>query len=158
MRFSRLSLALAPVVVALTACATSPAPKSIADSAAADPRLTTLTRLLTDAGMTDTLKGTGPYTLFAPTDEAFKALPPATLDALAKDKARLKAVLSNHVVQQDLGAAEIKNGNVKTMQGGQLAVYRSGSFVTVDEAVVLNPDLRATNGSIKVVDKVLLPR
>ena len=158
MRSSRLRITLAPIVFSLAACAIAPAPKSIADSTAADPRLTVLTRLLNDADMTQTLQGPGPYTLFAPTDEAFKALPPATLDALAKDKTRLKAVLANHLVQQDLGAAEIKNGSVKTVQGGQLALYRAGPFVTVDDAVVVNPDVRATNGSIQIVDKVLLPR
>ena len=150
---------LSPLAAALLlgACATTPAPKSIADTAAADPQLSTLNKLLNDAGMADTLRGPGPYTVFAPTDAAFKAVPPATLEALAKDKNRLKTVLSYHVVAGTLTSADVKNGPVKTVQGGDVTLYKSGTFLTVEEAVVTTPDVRATNGVIQVVDKVLLP-
>ena len=90
------SLVAAFALTALAACATAPAPaaKTIAETAAANPQLSTLTKLLRDAGLTDTLQGAGPYTVFAPTDDAFKAVPAATMAALAGDKARLKAVLT----------------------------------------------------------------
>jgi len=155
-KYSWILSPLAAVLV-LGACATTPAPKSIADTAAANPQLTTLNKLLNEAGLADTLRGTGPYTVFAPTDEAFKAVPPATLEALAKDKSRLKTVLSYHVVPGTLLSSDVKNGPVKTVQGADVALYKSGTFLTVEEAVVTTADVRATNGVIQVVDKVLLP-
>ena len=152
-KFTPLAAALA-----LVACATPPAPKTIAETAAANPQLSTLTKLLQDAGLTDTLRGAGPYTVFAPTDEAFKAVPAATMTALAGDKARLKAVLTYHVVPGSLTSTELKNGPVKTVQGSDMALYKSGTFLTADEAVVTTADVRATNGVIQIVDKVLMPR
>jgi len=150
---------LSPLAAALLlgACATAPAPRTIADTAAADPQLSTLNKLINDAGLADTLRGPGPYTVFAPTNDAFKAVPPATLDALAKDPARLKAVLSYHVVPSALTSADAKNGPVKTVQGGDINLYKSGTFLTVDEALVTTADVRASNGVIQVVDKVLMP-
>lgn len=151
------AFALASFVAVLAACAIDPTPKTIADTASSDPRLSVLNRLLKEAEMTETLQGPGPYTLFAPTDQAFQSLPPATMDALSKDKARLRNVLAYHVVAGSITSAELKNGPVKTVQGAPLALYRSGTFMTADDAVVISPDLRATNGSIQIVDKVLLP-
>jgi len=150
---------LSPLASALVlgACATTPAPKTIADTAASNPQLTTLNKLINDAGLADTLRGPGPYTVFAPTDDAFKAVPVATLEALAKDKERLKTVLSYHVVPGTLTSADVKNGPIKTVQGGTVTLYKSGTFLTVEEAVVTTPDVHATNGVIQVVDKVLLP-
>ncbi len=155
-KFTRILSPLAAALV-LGACATMPAPKTIADTAAANPQLTTLNKLLNDAGLADTLRGPGPYTVFAPTDDAFKAVPAATLEALAKDKDRLKTVLSYHVVPGTLMSSDVKNGPIKTVQGGNVTLYKSGTFLTVEEAVVTTPDVRATNGVIQVVDKVLLP-
>jgi uncharacterized surface protein with fasciclin (FAS1) repeats len=80
------------------------------------------------------------------------------MEALAKDKARLKAVLSYHVVAGNLSSAAIKNGPVKTAQGSDLALYRSGAFLTVESAVVTTPDVTASNGTIQIIDKVLIPR
>ena len=156
---TKFSWILSPIAAALVlgACATTPAPKSIADTTAANPQLTTLNKLINEAGMADTLRGPGPYTVFAPTDDAFKAVPAATLEALAKDKNRLKTVLSYHVVAGTLTSADVKNGPVKTVQGGEVTLYKSGTFLTVEEAVVTTPDVRATNGVIQVVDKVLIP-
>ena len=141
----------------LGACATSPAPATIADTTAANPHLTTLNKLINEAGLADTLRSPGPYTVFAPTDEAFKAVPAATLEALAKDKNRLKTVLSYHVVAGTLTSSDVKNGPVKTVQGSDVTLYKSGTFLTVEEAVVTTADVRATNGVIQVVDKVLIP-
>ena len=141
----------------LAACATTPAPRNISQTAAATPELSTLTRLLKEADLTETLQGAGPFTVFAPTDAAFKAVPAATMEALAKDKARLKAVLTYHVVPGALVSADLKNGPLKTVQGANVALYRSGTFLTVEEALVTTPDVRASNGVIQVVDKVLIP-
>jgi len=99
----------------------------------------------------------GPFTVFVPSDEAFKAVPTAMVDALGKDKVRLKAVLSYHVVPGALSSGDVKNGPIKTAQGGELSLYRSGTFVTADEAVVTTADVRATNGVVHIVDKVLMP-
>jgi uncharacterized surface protein with fasciclin (FAS1) repeats len=155
-RYTNLA-AYAASLLLLAACATAPAPRTIAQTAAATPELSTLTRLLREADLTETLQGTGPFTVFAPTDAAFKAVPAATMDALAKDKARLKAVLSYHVVPGALVSAELKNGPLKTVQGANVALYRSGTFLTVEEALVTTADVRASNGVIQVVDKVLIP-
>ena len=152
-------LILAPLATTLlfSACATTSAPTTVAQTIAANPQLTTANRLIQEAGLTETLQGAGPFTVFVPTDDAFKAVPAAMVDALGKDKARLKAVLSYHVVPGALTAADVKNGPIKTAQGGQLSLYRSGTFVTADEAVVTTADVRASNGVVHLVDKVLMP-
>jgi uncharacterized surface protein with fasciclin (FAS1) repeats len=116
-----------------------------------------LTKLLNDAGLTETLKGPGPYTVFAPTDDAFKAVPAKTLDALAKDKALLISVLTYHVLPGAVTSAAVVNGPVKTVQGAPVAIYKSGTFVTVEEAVITTPDIAASNGVVHIVDKVLMP-
>lgn len=152
-----ISLLACAAALTLAACATTPAPQTISQTAAAKPELSTLTRLLKEADLTDTLQGAGPYTVFAPTDAAFKAVPAATMAALAKDKARLKAVLTYHVVPGALTSADLKNGPLKTVQGKNVALYRSGTFLTVEEALVTTADVRASNGVIQVVDKVLIP-
>ncbi|MEP6876413.1 MAG: fasciclin domain-containing protein [Burkholderiales bacterium] len=155
----RTLMTFAPLAAALlfSACATTPAPTTVAQTIATNPQLTTANRLIQEAGLTETLQGAGPFTVFAPTDEAFKAVPAAMVDALGKDKARLKAVLSYHVVPGTLTSADVKNGPIKTVQGGELSLYRSGTFVTADEAVVTTADVRASNGVVHLVDKVLMP-
>lgn len=150
-------MASAAALLLLAACATTPAPRTIAETAAATPELSTLTRLLKDADLTETLQGAGPFTVFAPTDAAFKAIPAVTMEALAKDKARLKAVLTYHVVPGAQMSSDLKNGPIKTVQGANLALYRSGTFLTVEQALVTTADVRASNGVIQVVDKVLIP-
>lgn len=158
-------LAALATLIVLTGCATAPAPAmtpapaptSIADTAARTPQLSTLNKLIIDAGLADTLRGAGPYTVFAPTDEAFKAVPAGTLDALAKDKERLKAVLTYHVVAGQVMAADVKNGPAKTLQGGSVALSKSGAFVTVEDAVVTQADVAVTNGVVHLIDRVLVP-
>jgi len=152
-------MTLAPLAAALllSACATTPAPTTVAQTISANPQLTTASRLIQEAGLTETLQGTGPFTVFVPSDEAFKAVPPAMVDALGKDKTRLQAVLNYHVVPGALTSAEMKNGPIKTAQGGALSLYRAGTFVTADEAVVTTADVRASNGVVHIVDKVLMP-
>jgi uncharacterized surface protein with fasciclin (FAS1) repeats len=149
--------ALLASALLLGACATTPAPTTVAQTIAANPQLTTATRLIQEAGLTETLQGAGPFTVFVPTDAAFQAVPAAVVEALGKDKIRLKAVLSYHVVPGALLSSDVKNGPIKTVQGSDLSLYRSGTFVTADEAVVITADVRATNGVVHIVDKVLMP-
>ena len=147
--------------VALTAllggCATTPAPTTITDTAARTPQLSTLTRLLGEAGLADTLRGAGPFTVFAPSDAAFKAVPAATMAQLASDKDMLRSVLTFHVVPGKVMAAEVKNGPAKTVQGANLALSRAGTFVTVEDAVVQVADVPVTNGVVHIIDTVLIP-
>ena len=120
---------------------------TVAQTIAANPQLTTATRLIQEAGLTETLQGNGPFTAFVPNDEAFKALPAAMVEALDKDKSPLKAAVSYHVVAGKLGLADVKNGPINTVQGSDLSLYRSGTFVTADEAVVTTADVQATDGA-----------
>ena len=154
----RTSLALATMAaLALAGCATTPPPAPITDTAARTPQLSTLTRLVNEAGLADTLRGAGPFTVFAPSDEAFKAVPAATLAELARDKERLRAVLTYHVVPGKLTAADVKTAAVKTVNGANIALSRAGTFVTVEDAVVQTADVAATNGVVHVIARVLMP-
>lgn len=150
-------IALALAAAALAGCATGPRSVSIADTLAATPSLSTLNGLVAQAGLTDTFKGSGPYTVFAPTNDAFKAVPAKTLDELGKDPARLKAVLSYHVLPAKVLAADVKTGAAKTVNGANLGLGRAGTFVTVDNAIVQTADISASNGVIHTVDQVLIP-
>ena len=149
--------ALAASLLVASGCATTPPPASIADTIARTPQLSTLSKLVSDAGLTDTLRGAGPFTVFAPTDDAFKSMPAATLTVLGNDKERLKAVLMYHVVPGTVLSADVKNGPAKTAQGANVALAKAGTFVTVDDAVVTSADIAATNGVVQVVDRVLMP-
>jgi uncharacterized surface protein with fasciclin (FAS1) repeats len=153
--------ALAFAVFVLAGCAatppTPPAPVTIADTAARAPQLSTLNRLIDESGLAATLQGSGPYTLFAPSDEAFSKLPPATLAALEQDKEKLRALLSYHLVAGELRAADVKNGNAKSLQGGELALAKAGTFLTVEDALVVQPDQVSSNGVVHIIDRVLTP-
>lgn len=150
--------AASAALLALSACATAPQPPAtVADATAAKPELSTLSRLVHESGLAETLRSAGPYTLFAPTDEAFKAVPAKTMAALASDKDYLKAVLGYHVLPSRLRSAEVTNSAAKTLQGAPIALSRSGTFVTVEDAVVMQPDVVAANGVVHVIDRVLLP-
>ena len=131
--------------------------KDIVDTAVAAGSFKTLTTALQAAGLVDTLKGKGPFTVFAPTDEAFAKVPKADLDALLKDKAKLTAVLTYHVVPGKVMAADVKAGKVKTVQGSELTVSTMGG-VKVDAANVVKADIVADNGVIHVIDSVVLPQ
>lgn len=141
----------------LAACATTPAPAPLADTLARDPQLSTFNRLVAQAGLADELRAAGPLTVFAPSDEAFKAVPAKTMAALAADPAQLKAVLSYHVIDGRMAAADVRMGAAKTHQGGNIALAKAGGFITVDDAVVQQADIVATNGVAHVVDRVLMP-
>ena len=155
---TRRSAVAAALVVLVSGCATVSAPVSVADTIAADPTLSTLSGLIQAAGLTDTLRGAGPFTVFAPTNEAFKALPAKTLESLGKDSAALKGVLTYHVIAVKAMAAEVKNGKVKTVNGAEIELSKAGDFVTIGEgAIVTKADVAASNGVVHVIDTVLLP-
>ena len=131
--------------------------KDIVETAVGAGNFKTLATALTAAGLIDTLKGKGPFTVFAPTDAAFAKIPKADLDALLKDKAKLTAVLTYHVVPGKVMAADVKAGKVKTVQGSEITVATAGG-VTVDGAKVSATDIVASNGVIHVIDSVILPK
>ena len=131
--------------------------KDIVDTAVAAGNFKTLATALQVAGLVDTLKGKGPFTVFAPTDEAFAKVPKAQLDALLKDKAALTKVLTYHVVPGAVMAKDVKAGKVKTVQGSELTVATAGG-VMVDGAKVTATDIVADNGVIHVIDSVVLPK
>ena len=131
--------------------------KDIVDTAVSAGSFKTLAAALTAAGLVDPLKGKGPFTVFAPTDDAFAKIPKADLDALLKDKAKLTSVLTYHVVAGKVMAADVKAGKVKTVQGSELTISTSGG-VKVDNANVVKTDITADNGVIHVIDTVVIPK
>lgn len=147
----------AVATLAITGCVSTPAPRTIADTAAATPELSTLSRLIQDAGLADTLRGPGPFTVFAPTNEAFAKVPTATMAQLTADRERLRAVLTYHVLAGRTASSEVKTGPAKTVQGSNVGLSRAGTFVTVEDAVVTRADLAATNGVVHMIDTVLIP-
>jgi uncharacterized surface protein with fasciclin (FAS1) repeats len=131
--------------------------KNIVDTAIAAGNFTTLIAGIKAAGLTDTLTGKGPFTVFAPTDEAFKKLPTGALDALLKDTAKLKAVLSYHVVPGHVMAQDFKSGEVMTVQGTALTEVVSSSDTRVNGARVQR-EITASNGVIHDIDAVIMPK
>jgi uncharacterized surface protein with fasciclin (FAS1) repeats len=131
--------------------------KDIVDTAVAAGNFKTLATALQAAGLVETLKGKGPFTVFAPTDEAFAKVPKDQLDALLKDKAALTKVLTYHVVPGKVMAKDVKAGKVKTVQGSELTVATTGG-VMVDGAKVTATDIVADNGVIHVIDSVVMPK
>ena len=134
-------------------------PGTIVDIAAGNPSVSTLVTAVKAAGLVETLSGDGPFTVFAPTNEAFAALPKETLEALLKPENRdlLRKVLTYHVVPGDLMAKDLKSGNVATVAGGSVAIEVQNQKVNVNKASVVKADIDAKNGVIHVIDRVLLP-
>ena len=132
--------------------------KNIVDTAIAAGNFTTLIAGIKAAGLTDTLTGKGPFTIFAPTDEAFRKLPTGALDALLKDTAKLKAVLSYHVVRGHVMSRDFKSGEVMTVQGTALTAVVSSSDARVNGAHVRQRDIAASNGVIHDIDAVIMPK
>ncbi len=172
---------LAPVLAAsLSACAASPAapPVTPTETAATPAEPTkasgdivqtaadagsfkTLITAVKAAGLAETLQAKGPFTVFAPTDEAFAKLPPGTVESLLKpeNKEKLRAVLSYHVVSGKVGSTEaVKAQKAKTVQGQDLTITAAGGAVKVDTANVVKADIECTNGVIHVIDTVVLPK
>jgi uncharacterized surface protein with fasciclin (FAS1) repeats len=131
--------------------------QDIVDVAVKAGSFKTLATALQAAGLIDTLKGPGPFTVFAPTDEAFAKIPKSALDGLLKDKAALTKVLTYHVVAGKVMAADVKAGKVKTVNGQELTIKTDGG-VMVDGAKVVATDVAASNGVIHVIDTVVMPK
>jgi uncharacterized surface protein with fasciclin (FAS1) repeats len=158
------TLALGSLVLGLAAGATTvratAEPKDIVDTAVAAGSFNTLAKALQAAGLVETLKGNGPFTVFAPTDEAFAKLPAGTVETLLKpeNKEKLKAVLLYHVVAGKVMAADVvKMTSAKTVNGQALSITAHDKTVMVGKATVVKADVAADNGVIHVIDTVLLP-
>jgi uncharacterized surface protein with fasciclin (FAS1) repeats len=144
-------------ISALSIAALSANAKDIVDTAVDAGNFKTLAAALSAAGLIDTLKGPGPFTVFAPTDAAFAKIPKAQLDALLADKAKLVAVLTYHVVPGKVMAKDVRSGQVKSVEGSPLTIV-VGNGVMVDNAKITSPDIVADNGVIHVIDSVVLPK
>ncbi|RZI66321.1 MAG: fasciclin domain-containing protein [Variovorax sp.] len=145
------------IALALAAGTVTAFAQDIVDTAVKAGNFKTLVTAVQAAGLVDTLKGPGPFTVFAPTDEAFAKVPKAQLDALLADKAKLTKVLTYHVVPGAVMAKDVKPGMVKTVEGGSLTLATAGG-VTVNGAKVVAADVKASNGVIHAVDAVLMPK
>lgn len=132
--------------------------KNIVDTAIEAGSFTTLAAALKAAGLTDMLSRQGPFTVFAPTDQAFKKLAKGAVDALLKDSAKLKAVLNYHMIAGRVTVRDMKSGDVMTLQGSPLTAVVSSSDVQVNGAHVKRADLVATNGVIHAIDAVIMPK
>jgi len=150
-------------VVLSVAAATAPAAQTrddanIVQTAVAAGQFKTLAKLLTRAGLAGALQDAGPYTVFAPTDAAFKKVPKTTLNALLRNKAKLRAVLLYHVVSGKVTAADVaKLSTAKTLNGKSVRIRMSGTNVFVNSAKVTKADVTASNGVIHVINRVLIP-
>jgi uncharacterized surface protein with fasciclin (FAS1) repeats len=135
--------------------------KNIVDTAVSAGSFKTLTTALEAAGLVETLKGKGPFTVFAPTDGAFAKLPAGTVESLLQpaNKQKLKAILTYHVVAGNVKAADvIKLSSAKTLNGQSVLIKTAGGKVMINNATVVKADIAATNGTIHVIDTVLLPK
>jgi uncharacterized surface protein with fasciclin (FAS1) repeats len=140
-----------------TAAILAGTPDIIATALAAG-NFNTLSNALKAANLVDTLKGAGPFTVFAPTDDAFKKLPAGELDGLLKDKIKLAGILKHHVVPGKVMAKDVASGDVKTVAGGMMKIVKSADGVTIDGAKVTKTDIEASNGVIHVIDTVVIPK
>lgn len=159
-RFFRIGASVASLFLAATAFAEMPS-KDIVDTAVAAGSFNTLVAALKAAGLVDMLKGPGPFTVFAPTDEALAKLPPGTVEDLLKpeNKTKLQAILTYHVVAGKVMAKDaMKLHMAKTVNGEDLTVRASKGMVTIDNARVIQADILCTNGVIHVIDTVVLPK
>ncbi len=129
----------------------------IVDIAVADGNFTTLVAAVEAAGLVDTLKSDGPFTVFAPTDDAFAALPEGTVEALLEDIDTLTAILTYHVVPGAVMSGDLSDGMEAETVNGQSVTIGVGDTVTVDGATVIQADIEASNGVIHVIDAVILP-
>lgn len=151
-------MALSLTLLAQPLAAADAAGKTIVDVASGDGNFKTLVTALKAADLVDTLKGAGPYTVFAPSDEAFAKVPKATLDALLADKAKLKAVLTYHVVSGKVLAADVvKLKSAKSVAGPDIKIATEGGVTLNGSAKVVKTDIVASNGVIHVIDTVIMP-
>jgi uncharacterized surface protein with fasciclin (FAS1) repeats len=136
----------------------APPAKNIVETASSAGTFTTLVAAMRTTGLAETLGGRGPFTCFAPTDDAFQKLPAGALSALLRDTARLRAVLNYHVVSGYLMARDLKSGSLKTLQGSPLNAVVTSADVRVNGARVTHADFVATNGVLHALDTMILPK
>jgi uncharacterized surface protein with fasciclin (FAS1) repeats len=154
-----LSLIAAAPVAAQMADAKKASPMNIVETAVAAGSFKTLATALQTAGLVETLSGKGPFTVFAPTDEAFAKLPAGTVEALLKDKQKLTAILTYHVVAGNVPSSEVvKLTSAKTVNGQDVKIQVMDGKVMVNNAHVVKADVKASNGVIHVIDTVILPK
>jgi uncharacterized surface protein with fasciclin (FAS1) repeats len=155
----KLSLVLAAAAALVVAPVAQAQQKDIVETAVAAGSFTTLAAALKAAGLVETLKGKGPFTVFAPTDDAFKKLPAGTVESLLKpeNKAKLVAILTYHVVAGKVLAKDVKAGKVKTVEGSDATISMKDGAVMIDAAKVVKTDIIASNGVIHVIDTVIMP-
>lgn len=151
------SKVIASVLLITSGWATSALADTVMETISRNPNLSTATKLIREAGLADTLNGTNPVTVFIPNDAAFSAIPAKQLADLAANKEQLKTVLSYHVVPGKLTTDTVTNGMQKTATGDNISLYKSGTFLTVESAVVTQADLKASNGVVHIIDTVLMP-
>ncbi len=156
MNLFKLVTTLGIVLSSLAAIVSIAAGKDIVDTAISAGSFKTLVIAVQKAGLVETLKGKGPFTVFAPTDEAFAKIPKDQLDALLADKAKLTKVLTYHVVAGKVMAADVKAGSAKSVEGSNLTITTDNG-VMVDQAKVIKTDIAASNGVIHVIDTVVMP-
>jgi uncharacterized surface protein with fasciclin (FAS1) repeats len=151
--------ALAVIGLLASAIPVAAQSKDIVETAVAAGTFKSLAAALQAAGLVQTLKGPGPFTVFAPTDEAFAKIPKADLDALLKDKAKLTAVLSYHVFAGNANSSDLRQlKDLSTVQGGRIRIEATKTTLKVDAATVVKADVPASNGIIHVIDTVLIPK
>jgi uncharacterized surface protein with fasciclin (FAS1) repeats len=147
------------LLILTAALAFNAAAADIVDTAVSAGGFNTLVTAVKAAGLVETLKSAGPFTVFAPTDEAFAKLPAGTLDSLLKDPEKLKQILTYHVVAGKVMASDVvKIKSAKTVQGSSAKVKVSGGNVMIDNAKVVKTDIACDNGVIHVIDTVILPK
>jgi len=130
----------------------------LVDTAITSGNLKSFVAAVRASGFLNTLKNTGPYTVFAPSDEAFAKLPAGTMDALLKDKTRLARMIAHQIIPGKLLVADVKPGKIKTLEGDHLRVTSDNGLVTVDDATVIQSDISADNGVIQEIDTVMLEK
>jgi uncharacterized surface protein with fasciclin (FAS1) repeats len=125
----------------------------------ADPDLTTLVSALRAADLVETLRGRGPFTVFAPNNAAFAKLPQGTLDSLMlpQNKRKLAAIMKNHVIREKTAAADVTGGRQRTLAGGKVELTKSDGNISFGEASVLIADMEASNGTVHVINAVVMP-
>jgi uncharacterized surface protein with fasciclin (FAS1) repeats len=156
----RSAVALAAAAVLVAGTSVQAQQKDIVDTAVGAGSFNTLAAALQAAGLVDTLKGNGPFTVFAPTDEAFAKLPAGTVEELLKpeNKAKLTAILTYHVVPGKVMASQVTSlKEAKTVNGQSVKISTMGGAVMIDNAKVVKADVGASNGVIHVIDTVILP-
>ncbi|MFM8302804.1 MAG: fasciclin domain-containing protein [Actinomycetota bacterium] len=141
-----------------TASTAAASNQTIVDIASSNPDFSTLVSALSAAGLVSTLSGDGPFTVFAPTNEAFAKIPKAQLDAILANKATLTDILTYHVVPGDVRAADLKKKQkVATVEGSKVLIKKSKKGATIDKAKIVQTDIVGKNGVIHVIDTVILP-